>query len=110
MATDPSVRLHNFSRFHFLKIYSSYFIVRNAQKSTSPRQVQDKSCERSHFFRLTTQMEEEFEEEFLGVRGEYVADCWGEYPVDWARDGELGLGHGHGHGLDRGSSTGQAAR
>jgi hypothetical protein len=24
--------------------------------------------------------------------------------------GELGLGHGHGHGLDRGSSTGHAAR
>ena len=24
--------------------------------------------------------------------------------------GELGLGLGHGHGLDRGSSTGQAAR
>ena len=30
-------------------------------------------------------MEEEFEEEFWGVRGEYVADCWGEYPVDWAQ-------------------------
>ena len=30
-------------------------------------------------------MEEEFEEKFYGVRGEYVADCWGEYPVDWAQ-------------------------
>jgi hypothetical protein len=30
-------------------------------------------------------MEEEFEEEFYGVRGEYRADCWGEYPDDWAQ-------------------------
>jgi hypothetical protein len=30
-------------------------------------------------------MEEEFEEEFWGVRGEYVADCWGEYPDDFAQ-------------------------
>jgi len=41
MATDPFLRLHNFSLFHFLKIYSSYFImyfiVRNARKSTSPK-------------------------------------------------------------------------
>jgi hypothetical protein len=37
------------------------------------------------YFRLTSQMEEEFEEEFYGVRGEYAADCWGEFGVDWAQ-------------------------
>jgi hypothetical protein len=31
MATGPFLRLHNFSLFHFLKIYSSYFIVRKLE-------------------------------------------------------------------------------